>query len=242
MHRTKDPELSAVTCVYLLSLVSALSSVHAGTPTVATTQSAASYFASQISPDDLTHTEMQILELRVNNYVVQNHRLPAALSDMPLRPGHGDEDITDGWRKPIVYEPQKDGSVILRSLGGEGHTQTVQFSVIDPNDRREVSARDFTKRSMNYIEVLVHQFAAEHHRVPSRLDELPAEVAGHIELCDVDGWGQPLRYTVAPDGTVTITSDGKPGAKQKFVLQFSVPEVSKAPATKPASLWLLLPP
>ncbi len=76
-----------------------------------------------------TPGSLMLTKDRIRMYAAQNHKLPAALSDLP--PVAGAETPLDGWGRPFVYEPQADGSVILRSLGkgGKVDVTTVHFTV-----------------------------------------------------------------------------------------------------------------
>lgn len=94
-------------------------------------------FAEHISPDDLTHTNMAVLEMKIGQFAEEHHSLPAKLSDLKKREGYADS-ITDGWNREIIYDSKPDGSVTLSSFGKSGKpggkdSITVKFTVQLPS-------------------------------------------------------------------------------------------------------------
>jgi hypothetical protein len=68
---------------------------------------------------------------RIRAYAGQRHTVPAKLSDLPPPAGDVYSGTEDWWGRPVIYEPQPDGSVILASRGKEGNSNviTVRFTV-----------------------------------------------------------------------------------------------------------------
>jgi hypothetical protein len=183
--------------------------------------------ADRVSPECETANAMDQAETRIENYVAEKHSLPKALTDVQVRPDHGDDGNIDGWGQPLIYEPQKDGSVILRSNGAVGQSRSVQFYPLNPLDTDDLLAQLTTHDRMWNIEMLVHQYAIKQKRVPKTIAELTAGGDGGLDASEVDGWKRTIRYAVDSNGTVTLISDEKPGLSHKIVLNFDVPEATK---------------
>jgi len=72
-----------------------------------------------------------------------------------------------------------------------------------------VPPRPQTTATMQGLKRRILRFAHSNGRLPKTLGELPAteDLANNTQ----DGWGHPIILSVAPDGTVTLTSYGKDG-------------------------------
>jgi hypothetical protein len=191
---------------------------------------------SAMSPEEETDTGLSYTEDRVQDYVSKEHHLPAKLSDLPLNPGK-DGRLTDGWGKPFLYAPQKDGSVILSSVGRDGpdHAESIRFSMIDPSDDVNDGAKLETYEDLKGIEYRMHDYVAACHHLPETLTDLDS-ADSTARLSTVDGWGDPISYARQSDGSVLLSSHGKPGCKQVFSRQFTVPGATPgAPTTSAAT-------
>ncbi len=67
----------------------------------------------------------------IRDYAAANHHLPKRLSDLHNLSGYQPGCINNARGKPLLYQPQPDGSVILASRGkdGSGEAVTVHFTV-----------------------------------------------------------------------------------------------------------------
>lgn len=72
-----------------------------------------------ITPDEITNTQMRMMEFRVCQYFDQHQRFPEKLTELPLRDDKYDDTITDGWGREIHYAI-KNGVVYLSSYGKDG--------------------------------------------------------------------------------------------------------------------------
>jgi len=72
-----------------------------------------------------------------------------------------------------------------------------------------VPARAQTMATMQGLKRRILRFAHANNRLPKTLGELPAtkDSANNTR----DAWGHPIIMSVAPDGTITLTSYGKDG-------------------------------
>ncbi len=170
-----------------------------------------------ISQKVLTANRLEWIESRIQDYAAEHHSLPKKLADLPVWTDH-DNGLTDGWDKPIVYSPQKDGSVILTSLGQDEKTdvRSVRFSII-PDEERLKEQDTFI--NINFDEKFIRDYAKIHSRLPANFSDRPDGEKGETGF---DGWGKPIEYKATANGTVTLTSHGKTG-KQIFSTEFLVP-------------------
>jgi hypothetical protein len=77
-----------------------------------------------------------------------------------------------------------------------------------------IPPRDMTITAVVETFVRINLYAQTNRSIPLSLDVLPKR-EGYANRT-VDGWGQPLLYTVGADGVITLTSfgaDGKPGGE-----------------------------
>jgi hypothetical protein len=185
----------------------------------------------------------------IEDYAAQHHRLPDKLSDLPPHPLGTD----NGWGKPLVYEPQADGTAVLRSVGERdgNDTTSIRFSIIDKNNRQyntpsrvsDSSAMNITFINFEWQDEGIRQYVAEHHRLPDSLADLKYPSAPPERLISdlKDGWGWPVSYTPRGDGTVLLRSGGRDG-KQIFSREFTVSGIeAKGPTTEPSTAPSLLP-
>jgi len=180
----------------------------------------------------MTFAIAHAIRLRIDDYFAEHRQVPTKLTDLPeptdpLR----DPSINDGWGKPFEYRPQQDGSVLLQSSGGdEGNSLlTFRFSVLDPTDKADQMPVKLTFVGMETVEMGVRAYASEHHKLPASLEDV-YPIAESVLAAD--GWGALLEYGPRPDGSVILTSHGRPGGMQMFSLQFNVPGVKPTgPAT-----------
>lgn len=77
-------------------------------------------FMDIITPEEMTDTQMRMLELRVCQYVNQYQKFPGKLSELPLRDDKYHNAITDGWGREIHYVIKND-IVYLSSYGKDGN-------------------------------------------------------------------------------------------------------------------------
>lgn len=171
-----------------------------------------------ISPELQTENALVCTLVRIQDYENKYHRLPKKLSDLPVRLSHSDS-LVDGWGKPLVYEPQKDGSVILRSLGKDGANdlRSIRQPILAKKNDEEEFNIAMTLDSMENIERGIRDYVDKHHRLPDGYPDLPEEITDQA----VDGWGGPILYLPSPDGTVRLSSRGK-GGKQVLFLKFII--------------------
>jgi len=179
-------------------------------------------FIDIIPPENETNTAITGEELRIERYVAEHHELPERLSDLPKVPGEFDRDV-DGWGKPLVYAPQKDGSVVVGSPGKEGqhNARFIRFSIILPEDQADQEAQFWTYDNFRVIETSIRDYVATQHRLPKSLADI--DIRAHAYLND--RWDGPIAYSPEADGSVILASHGKPGSGQVFSVQFSVPGV-----------------
>jgi|GEM_PF-5439800 len=82
-----------------------------------------------------------------------------------------------------------------------------------------------TRGRMNGVEQRIRAYAQVHHHMPATLADLPKRE--NYDDSDVDGRGKPLVYTPQTDGSVVITSFGKPGSNQPISLRFTIDGVGE---------------
>ncbi len=178
--------------------------------------------AGVISPVVATKNTLSNLESRIQTYAAEHNELPHKLSDLPVRPDWNDI-LTDGWGKPIVYSPQKDGSVLL-IVSGENpgvDARSIRFSIV-PNDEADQDAVWMTFNNMDCTETLLAEYAAAHSRLPDKLSDIPDEQAPDKDGFTIDAWGQRFEYKLGSGGKATLTSRGKIGSKQIYSSEFIV--------------------
>ena len=180
----------------------------------------------RIPPGLATRNRLSELERRIQAYAAKKKRLPADLSDLPIRPDY-DDRVVDGWDKPVLYLPQKDGSVILSSAGptGLGHPRSFRFSIVSDESESDSTAKMLTFEKMWNLESYLNTYFSEHKMLPTALSDLPAEVRSSQYNGTVDGWGTPIEYACRPDGSVVIRSNGNPRGNQIFSEEFVLPGI-----------------
>lgn len=72
-----------------------------------------------IPRDAMTHTRMTVTRVRIGMYAEQADGLPQSLDSLPIREGY-DNEITDGWGRPLIYSVEGDDLFTLKSLGEDG--------------------------------------------------------------------------------------------------------------------------
>ncbi len=75
-----------------------------------------------------------------------------------------------------------------------------------------ISPKEMTVTALGESFARINLYAREHHKLPDAIADFPCR-SGYSN-CTEDGWGNPLLYKVANDGTITLSSlgaDGKPG-------------------------------
>lgn len=183
-----------------------------------------------VPPESMTEGVFNDLKIRIESYVADHHQLPASLTELPPRPDHGNQ-LTDGWGSPIIYAPQKDGSVLLVSPGKSdgSNRRSVQFSIA--KNQVESEAESLTFMHMWTAEHYLREYVRVHSHMPGSLSDLP-EVRGATTAQDFsrDCWGQPIECNVDAGGLVNLTSRGKDG-KSIFRKQFIITGLKPA-ATK----------
>jgi hypothetical protein len=187
--------------------------------------------AGVISPIVDTKNTLSNLESRIQTYAAEHKELPQVLSDLPVRPNRNDV-LTDGWGKPIVYSPQKDGSVLL-IVSGESPSvdaRSIRFSIV-PDKEEDQDAVWTTFNNMDSTETLLREYAAAHSRLPDKLSDIPGEQAPDKDGFTIDAWGQRFEYTQGGGGKVTLRSRGKTGSKQIYSSEFIIARLNGAGPT-----------
>lgn len=93
-----------------------------------------------------------------------------------------------------------------------------------------VPPQALTRTTLNLTEQRIYQYAAEYHRLPKALSDLP-NLEKNRDSGFVDGWGRPIRYTKEGQ-KVTLLSLGRdsvPGGSGEdadIELTFTVSEAS----------------
>ena len=184
--------------------------------------------AQEVTAGCMTRTRF-----RIAAYMLEHHRLPEALSELPNSPDY-DESLIDGWGKPLAYSSLPDGSVLIRSSGIDGgnNARSMRFSIIPKGDGADENAAMETMSDLEGIEIQIRNYAERHKRLPQSLSDLP-----NLDPTEVlDGWERQIIYIVQPDDSVTLTSHGKPASNQIFLLQFAVAGANPTgPTTAPAT-------
>jgi hypothetical protein len=182
------------------------------------------FFAHVITVQEHTDGCLEFTRSRILTYVSDHHCPPITLSDLP---GSDGDKAIDGWGNPLIYQPQSDGSIVLRSLGNDRGTTTcsMRFSIIDPTDEKEGAAMLDTFLRMYRIRSFLKHYVADHQRLPDILPtSYPEPLGFDLPHDGVDGWGRPISYTARSNGSVLLNSHGVDG-KQCFSLEFILPGV-----------------
>ena len=72
-----------------------------------------------VTPVEMTHTAIGESFVRMQMFLTEHHRFPSALGELPKREGYANR-LTDGWRRPLIYQVEEDNFVTLLSLGRDG--------------------------------------------------------------------------------------------------------------------------
>jgi hypothetical protein len=89
---------------------------------------------------------------------------------------------------------------------------------------------------MNVTEYRIRDYAAEHHRLPARLSDLPKLENPNRDGSCRDGWGRELIYAPQSDGSVVLSSlgkNGRLGGKGAMVRRFTVEDAKASSVTRP---------
>jgi hypothetical protein len=184
-----------------------------------------------VTPDELTHDRILSTQGDLLDYVADHHKLPEKLTELPEG---APETILDGWGKPLVYQPQKDGSVIL---GYEGQVEGSELCVLrfpgsnmlESSDRYAVT---MIISELDFIEIRVRNYVKENHRMPAALSDL----SNLPPWMPFDGWDSRIFYSLQADGSGLVTNNGKIGNNQIISLHFTIPDArANGPATVPTT-------
>ena len=72
-----------------------------------------------ITDEEMTLAAIGETSVRMGMYLRQQHKYPATLAELPERPGYANR-ITDGWKRPLIYNVDMNGIVTIMSLGRDG--------------------------------------------------------------------------------------------------------------------------
>jgi hypothetical protein len=75
--------------------------------------------AETIPPDALTRTRMTVTEVRIRSYYAGASTLPNSLAVLPVTDAARDNNVTDGWGRPMQYRVEGT-KVTLTSFGRDG--------------------------------------------------------------------------------------------------------------------------
>ena len=78
------------------------------------------------------------------------------------------------------------------------------------------------------LEYRIRDYVAHNHVLPPRLADLPP-LAPNRSSSTNDAWGRPIMYAPQPDGSVILSSPGKPGG-HPITLRFAI-----SPTTNPST-------
>jgi len=81
--------------------------------------SGCSTLVDRIPPAAATDGAMSETFVRIERYVDAHGQLPPDLSVLPARQGYANS-VTDGWGGTLLYGVDKNGEVVLTSLGADG--------------------------------------------------------------------------------------------------------------------------
>jgi len=82
-----------------------------------------------------------------------------------------------------------------------------------------------TRTRMTITEYRIRDYAAQNHRLPAQLSDLPPLSPDRDGNTD-DAWGRPLVYMPQPDSSVILSSHGKDGSSNAITVRFTIPGVN----------------
>jgi hypothetical protein len=176
-----------------------------------------------IPPETLAANRLEFTKIRIIEYAVENHKLPASLADLSTPPPNKDYKTVDTRGTPFVYSPRPDGSFTLRRADKDSTSDAYIMGFPIADVRKEDAIQSYMiLGSLKNVADEIGRYASARGRLPNDLAEMQGADLDSGLILPVD-WCGPLSYRVTTGGTIILSRPGKWGPDKVYSVEFSIP-------------------